>query len=258
MSWLNIDLREAEELADELHGERVLAYKYRYKCECGEICTVYEEKLVRDGFLACEICGNELSAEEIKIKAKKSFEISVKDLQELCMEFDHCIESKKCASSLLVTYEREEKKMEIFIGSSSEAVEYMERIALMVEELKHTPLMWNASGKDIFRPNTNTIDAIIDISKRVSAAIFVFNADDKVWNQRSALDLANSTDAVRDNVLFEYGLFMGALGKTKVCFVCKGKPRLASDLKGITYIDGDLGEIQVKMKLKDWINGMEK
>jgi len=77
-------------------------------------------------------------------------------------------------------------------------------------------------------------------------------------NNASALGLANSTDAVRDNVLFEYGFFMGALGKTKVCFVCKGKPRLASDLKGITYIDGDLGEIQVKMKLKDWINGMEK
>ena len=29
-------------------------------------------------------------------------------------------------------------------------------------------------------------------------------------------------------------------------------------LKGITYIDGDLGDIQVKLKLKDWINEMKK
>ena len=50
---------------------------------------------------------------------------------------------------------------------------------------------------------------------------------------------------------------MGALEKEKVCFVCKGNPKIASDLKGITYIDGDLGETQVKLKLKDWIEAIE-
>ena len=104
-------------------------------------------------------------------------------------------------------------------------------------------------------PGTNTIDSLIAISKRVQAAVFIFNADDKIWNDKSALE---SSDTVRDNVLFEYGLFMGALSKENVCFVCKGKPKLASDLKGITYIDGDLGDIQVKLKLKDWINEMKK
>lgn len=64
----------------------------------------------------------------------------------------------------------------------------------------------------------------------------------------------NST--VRDNVLFEYGLFAGALGKENVCFVCKGHPKLASDLKGITYIDGDLRELPIKNKLKDWLEKM--
>ena len=58
-------------------------------------------------------------------------------------------------------------------------------------------------------------------------------------------------------MLFEYGLFMGALEKEKVCFVCKGNPKIASDLKGITYIDGNLGETQVKLKLKDWIEAIE-
>lgn len=143
---------------------------------------------------------------------------------------------------------QEQKVMEIFMGSSSEAKDYMEEIGAKIEELEAKPLLWNATGKGIFIPGTNTIDSLIAISKRVQAAVFIFNADDKIWNDKSALE---SSDTVRDNVLFEYGLFMGALSKENVCFVCKGKPKLASDLKGITYIDGDLGDIQVKLKLKD-------
>ena len=90
-------------------------------------------------------------------------------------------------------------------------------------------------------------DSLIEITKRVDAAVFIFNADDKMWNDISALE---STDKVRDNVLFEYGLFMGELGKNKVCFICKGNPKVASDLKGITYINGDIGEYKVKSKIR--------
>lgn len=149
---------------------------------------------------------------------------------------------------------QEEKKLEIFIGSSLEAEGYMDQIALKLEELKTIPLPWNVVGKGIFIPGMNTIDALINITKRVQAAVFIFNADDKKWNKKSSMEIL---DSVRDNVLFEYGLFVGALNKENVCFVCKGKPQLASDLKGITYIDGDEGEYNVKMKLKDWINSIQ-
>ena len=149
---------------------------------------------------------------------------------------------------------KEEKKLEIFLGSSLEAESYMEQIALRLEELKTIPLPWNAVGKGIFIPGTNIIDALINITKRVQAAVFIFNADDKKWNKKSSMEIL---DSVRDNVLFEYGLFVGALSKKKVCFVCKGNPQLASDLKGVTYINGDEGEYSVKMKLKDWINTIQ-
>lgn len=65
-----------------------------------------------------------------------------------------------------------------------------------------------------------------------------------------------TSNAVRDNVLFEYGLFMGALGKERVCFVCKDQPKVASDLKGITYIDGNESLTKIKLKLKDWVNAI--
>ena len=149
---------------------------------------------------------------------------------------------------------QEEKEMEIFMGSSSEATDFMEEIAVKLEELDTQPLLWNETGKGIFIPGTNTIDALLAITKRVGAAIFIFNADDKTWNDKSALE---TLDTVRDNVLFEYGLFMGALGKEKVCFICKNQPKVASDLEGITYIDGNDSLTKIKLKLKDWLNAMQ-
>lgn len=78
------------------------------------------------------------------------------------------------------------------------------------------------SGENIFPLNQNTIDSLIAITQRVDAAIFIFNEDDKVWHHQSL----KSTKTVRDNVLLEYGLFCGSLKKSKVCFICKGSPKL--------------------------------
>ena len=52
-------------------------------------------------------------------------------------------------------------------------------------------------------------------------------------------------------------LLFGTLGKENVCFVCKGKPKFATDLRGVTYIDGDLGDVIIKAKLKDWVDAIK-
>lgn len=109
---------------------------------------------------------------------------------------------------------KEKNKMEIFIGSSSEAAKFMEDIAVKLESLGHKPLLWSDVGKGIFPANSNTIDALIAITERVDAAVFIFSADDKTWNDKFAI---GDKKAVRDNVLLEYGLFVGSLGKDKVC-----------------------------------------
>ena len=230
-------------------------YKYKLKCSCGEICTIYENKIIHDKKTYCEICGNEYLLADIKEKACMVCEIDKEELMNLGQDntdFKELLNEK--GKIIPIPKKQEEKLVEIFIGSSSEAKGYMEEIAVKLEELQTRPLLWSDSGKGIFIPGDNTIDALIKITKRVQAAVFIFNADDKVWNEKSTLDAATT---VRDNVLFEYGLFVGALGKEKVCFVCKGTPKIASDLKGITYIDGDKGEYQVKSKLKDWIGAIK-
>ena len=77
-------------------------------------------------------------------------------------------------------------------------------------------------------------DALIDLSKNVDAAVFIFGEDDKIWFR------GEGTMTVRDNVLLEYGLFSGKLSKVNTIFLCEGRPKLASDLEGITW--GDVGK----------------
>lgn len=62
-----------------------------------------------------------------------------------------------------------------------------------------------------------------------------FNEDDEIWNKKSSVE---GMSIVPDNVLLEYGLFVGVLGKGKVCMICKCNVHILSDLLGVKYIDG--------------------
>jgi len=259
MSWLNVSAEELNSFVYDLYEERVLAFKYRFVCECGEQCTAYGHKLEFEPQFFCPVCGREYKADDILHRAEVLYELDKNEILELGYSQ---IDLKKASmeqakivpiNSQKQNIKQEKKVMEIFLGSSSEAKDYMEEIALYLQELDQDTLMWTETGKGIFVPGTNTIDALIDITKKVQAAVFIFNVDDTTWNENSALEEAKT---VRDNVLFEYGLFTGALGKNRVCFVCKGRPKVATDLKGITYIDGDQKPLLVKNKLKDWLNAM--
>ena len=154
--------------------------------------------------------------------------------------------------STMLNKKGEDKKMKIFLGSSTKAIGEMEEVGLLLEELKCEVLPWNVPGKGIFPANENTIDGLIDITKRVDAAVFIFNADDEIWHHKYFKECKK----VRDNVLFEYGLFVGKLGKKRVCFVCNGNPELATDLLGVIYISGSEDRITKKYRLRDWIEAM--
>jgi len=259
VDWLEVSEEETKEFIEFLHSQRVLFYKYRIKCDCGERNTVYENALNRRMPLYCNICGHVFSKQDLEERSEIIYEIDKEELLNL--------EDKKTEFRVFpsirpnivpMVQKQEEKeameKKEIFIGSSSGMIDFMETIELKLEKMNETPLLWNDESKGIFVPGTSTIDSLLEITDRVKAAIFIFNKDDKVWFDGKDSIMGTSEDAVRDNVLFEYGLFMGTLGKGKVCFICKGKPHIASDLQGITYIDGDLGDAQVKTRLKSWVD----
>lgn len=46
--------------------------------------------------------------------------------------------------------------------------------------------------------------------------------------------------SIRDNVLFEFGFFMGALGRKRVFGISpRSELKLPSDLRGLTFLDYD-------------------
>lgn len=137
--------------------------------------------------------------------------------------------------------------MKIFIGSSREKEEVAEEVAGWLERFQDDidVLVWNEVGA--FIPGQYTLDDLNRISEEVDAAVFIFAADDKTWYRR---DLVNS---VRDNVLFEYGLFCGKLSRDRVIFITIDNPTLATDLHGITAIKLGDKKREAQKRLKNWL-----
>lgn len=82
----------------------------------------------------------------------------------------------------------------------------------------------------VFELSVPPIDSLIKQLDNSDFAIFVFSPDDEIKMR------GNFTSAVRDNVLFELGLFVGRLGKHRCFIVAPDAPsmRIASDLVGVT------------------------
>jgi hypothetical protein len=118
-------------------------------------------------------------------------------------------------------------KPKVFIGSSVKS----EDIAFALqEELQHdaTVKVWT---QDAFQAGSNALDDLIKACNKFDFGIFVFAPEDKVTIKQE------EAQTVRDNVLFELGLFLGRLGKERNFYVVpsqSGKSHLATDLEGVT------------------------
>ncbi len=134
--------------------------------------------------------------------------------------------------------------MKIFIGSSKEALEYIEELAVWIEEAGHQAIPWNKPGA--FPLGEFTLDSLIEMSDKVDGAVFVFSPDDETWYRKEKFRTA------RDNVIFEYGLFSGSISKKNVIFCKAGEVKDIGDLSGITYVDL-FYSAKAKQMIKGWL-----
>jgi len=113
----------------------------------------------------------------------------------------------------------------VFVGSSLEALPVAEEVQKQFEQ-RYDVTLWN---KKVFRPGENFLDALLRTANKCNFGIFVFAADDAVTRN-------TSERAVRDNVVFECGMFFGRLGRWRSFFLV---PRdveslhLPTDLAGV-------------------------
>lgn len=114
----------------------------------------------------------------------------------------------------------------IFIGSSTEGLPVAERIKKFFEP-EFDCFIWNDK---IFQLNDGFLETLLKSASLFDFGFMVFAADDisKIRDKEY-----NTT---RDNVLFEYGLFLGRIGTDRAYIIMEEGIKLPTDLLGITYL----------------------
>ncbi|MDS0850505.1 TIR domain-containing protein [Burkholderia cenocepacia] len=117
-------------------------------------------------------------------------------------------------------------KPRAFIGSSVEGLS----IAYAVQQNLVHQVETTVWDQGIFNLSSTTIESLTATLSEVDFGIFVFSPDDTTTIR------GETNSSVRDNVLFEMGLFIGKLGRDRVFFLVpeKSEIHIPTDLVGIT------------------------
>ena len=123
-------------------------------------------------------------------------------------------------------------KPRIFLGSSGKQAKLVQALTRGLEDVAHVE-PWTTS----FNPGTSTLERLLELTREVDFAAFVFARDDWTANSPPAADPAAAGQASpRDNVVFEAGLFGGVLGMRRTFILHASGAKLPSDLLGLTCV----------------------
>ena len=134
-----------------------------------------------------------------------------------------------------------EPKARIFIGSSTEGIPVAEYIK---EQLKNDfdCYLWT---DDLFKFNASALDTLLKLASLFDFGMLIATKDDFTHSR------AKSFETPRDNVIFEFGLFIGRLGATRSFVIQEADAKLPSDMLGITVPRFDIsGGIAASPSLK--------
>lgn len=126
----------------------------------------------------------------------------------------------------------ESLRPKLFVASSSESLNIAYAAQQNLERYADVTV-WDQGA---IKPSSTTVEALIDTVHRSDFGVFVFSPDDV------AIIREVEFAAVRDNVIWELGLFIGRLGRNR-CFILAPRNlqslRLPSDLLGIKTAEYD-------------------
>ena len=121
----------------------------------------------------------------------------------------------------------------IFLGSSAQQERLLQALTRGLQDIADVDA-WTT----VFNPGVSTLGRLVELTREVDFAAFVFAQDD--WTAKGASPEATSGQASpRDNVVFEAGLFGGALGIRRTFILHANGAKLPTDLLGLTSIRYD-------------------
>ena len=113
-----------------------------------------------------------------------------------------------------------------FIGSSKESLE----IATTIQEILQEDVVSRVWTDDVFKPGQFSLESLLNVIDDFSYAIFVFSPED------IAIIRDQQFMVVRDNLIFEYGMFVSKLGRERTFFLTPKNTdgvHLPSDFEGL-------------------------
>jgi predicted nucleotide-binding protein len=135
-------------------------------------------------------------------------------------------------------------KPRIFLGSSAEQTKLVQALTRGLEDVAHVE-PWTTS----FNPGTTALERLMELTREVDFAAFVFAHDDWTTKSPPVPDPSGSGQASpRDNVVFEAGLFGAALGMRRTFILHAAGAKLPTDLLGLTcvrYKESTAAELRV-------------
>src|SRR5215510_7032904 len=123
-------------------------------------------------------------------------------------------------------------KPRIFLGSSGKQAKLVQALTRGLEDVARVE-PWTTS----FSPGTTTLGRLLELTREVDFAAFVFAQDD--WTAATPPEASSQgagQASPRDNVVFEAGLFGGVLGMRRTFILHAHGAKLPSDLLGLTSV----------------------
>ena len=120
-------------------------------------------------------------------------------------------------------------KPRVFLGSSGKQAKLVQALTRGLADIADVE-PWTA----VFNPGVSTLDRLVELTHEVDFAAFVFGLDD--WTSNPSDEAAQGQASPRDNVVFEAGLFGGALGMRRTFILHAKGAKLPTDLLGMTAV----------------------
>ena len=120
-------------------------------------------------------------------------------------------------------------KPTVFIGSSTKRLSTARALKQCLEP-SATATVWDESALGL---NESIFGALVKATDRFDFAVFIFDADDAAMIRRSKVKI------IRDNVLFEFGLFTGRIGTGRAFWISargSSNSHIPTDLAGIIHL----------------------
>ena len=117
------------------------------------------------------------------------------------------------------------RKPTVFIGSSSEGLKVAKSLESAFDGQADVEA-WNSGA--VFQRHQDFLTSLLDTASLFEFAVLIFTKDD------ISVSRGKTYAAARDNVLFEFGLFLGKLGPRRAFTLVEDDLKMPTDLLGIT------------------------